>query len=52
MPQMAPLNWTLMLIMFSLTFILYNIMNFYSLKYNYKNMNLYNNKIKFINWKW
>nr|WRQ18124.1 ATP synthase F0 subunit 8 [Coproporus sp.] len=51
MPQMAPLNWTLLFIFFIIIFILFNIMNYYSLNYQPKT---YKSKMKnfLINWKW
>nr|QCG71544.1 ATP synthase F0 subunit 8 [Gasterophilus nigricornis] len=30
MPQMAPINWLSMMIIFSLSFIIFNMMNYYS----------------------
>nr|YP_009729772.1 ATP synthase F0 subunit 8 [Copris tripartitus]QHW07551.1 ATP synthase F0 subunit 8 [Copris tripartitus] len=51
MPQMAPLSWLSLFIMFCLTFMIFNSLNFYSFNYPIK--------IKFIkkmsskiNWKW
>nr|WKV24916.1 ATP synthase F0 subunit 8 [Hermetia illucens] len=55
MPQMAPISWLLLFIIFSLTFILFNILNYY---------NFFNNMPKILqaqstdtstsalNWKW
>nr|AND96042.1 ATP synthase F0 subunit 8 [Onthophagus minutus] len=36
MPQMAPLNWLTLMIYFSLIFMMFNIMNYYSFNYNIK----------------
>nr|YP_009653359.1 ATP synthase F0 subunit 8 [Gasterophilus haemorrhoidalis]YP_009653372.1 ATP synthase F0 subunit 8 [Gasterophilus inermis]QCG71491.1 ATP synthase F0 subunit 8 [Gasterophilus haemorrhoidalis]QCG71505.1 ATP synthase F0 subunit 8 [Gasterophilus inermis] len=30
MPQMAPISWLLMMIIFSVSFIIFNMMNYYS----------------------
>nr|YP_010545622.1 ATP synthase F0 subunit 8 [Tabanus pleskei]UYG48379.1 ATP synthase F0 subunit 8 [Tabanus pleskei] len=30
MPQMAPISWLLLFFIFSITFILFNVMNYYS----------------------
>nr|YP_007517099.1 ATP synthase F0 subunit 8 [Procecidochares utilis]AGG10662.1 ATP synthase F0 subunit 8 [Procecidochares utilis]UXG57158.1 ATP synthase F0 subunit 8 [Procecidochares utilis] len=53
MPQMAPISWLSLFIIFSITFMLYNIMNFYSM--NYKSPQ-FKNKFKMfnksLNWKW
>nr|YP_010043663.1 ATP synthase F0 subunit 8 [Tinda javana]QPD06984.1 ATP synthase F0 subunit 8 [Tinda javana] len=29
MPQMAPINWLMLFIIFSVTFIMFNVMNYY-----------------------
>nr|QNP09983.1 ATP synthase F0 subunit 8 [Ochthebius sp. IBE<ESP> AN292] len=51
MPQMAPLNWIMLFFMFTMIFMLFNSMNYFSfmyknMKYNTKKHNLKNN------WKW
>nr|QTH79137.1 ATP synthase F0 subunit 8 [Taxoblenus sinicus] len=54
MPQMFPLNWIFLLIFFSLIFIFFNIMNYYSLKvffHNSKNLKMFLSSNKTI-WKW
>nr|ALO76984.1 ATP synthase F0 subunit 8 [Sternolophus sp. STE01] len=51
MPQMAPMNWIFLFIMFAMIFILFNSMNYFSFKYpikSYKHKKL----LKKINWKW
>nr|YP_010472648.1 ATP synthase F0 subunit 8 [Galerita orientalis]UVH65771.1 ATP synthase subunit 8 [Galerita orientalis] len=53
MPQMAPMNWLSLYIMFTVIFIMFNFLNYYL--YLIKNNN--NNKIenfmtKILNWKW
>nr|YP_009243283.1 ATP synthase F0 subunit 8 [Gasterophilus intestinalis]AMR35663.1 ATP synthase F0 subunit 8 [Gasterophilus intestinalis]AMR35675.1 ATP synthase F0 subunit 8 [Gasterophilus intestinalis] len=30
MPQMAPISWLMMMVIFSLSFIVFNMMNYYS----------------------
>nr|QIH95767.1 ATP synthase F0 subunit 8 [Pseudolycoriella sp. XQM-2020] len=56
MPQMAPLNWLSLFFMFSLIFVMFNIMNYFSFNNNYKKneSNFYNINInnKMLNWKW
>nr|YP_010693181.1 ATP synthase F0 subunit 8 [Zeugodacus rubellus]WCB98427.1 ATP synthase F0 subunit 8 [Zeugodacus rubellus] len=53
MPQMAPINWLSLFIIFSLTFILFSMMNYYSTlpqtpksKISHKHMSTP------FNWKW
>uniref|UniRef100_UPI0030FF20C1 ATP synthase F0 subunit 8 n=1 Tax=Panorpa chengi TaxID=757039 RepID=UPI0030FF20C1 len=53
MPQMAPINWLSLFIMFSMTLLLFNMMNYYS--YTPKSTNIKEiNKISSLslNWKW
>nr|YP_010586202.1 ATP synthase F0 subunit 8 [Goera horni]UZZ43964.1 ATP synthase F0 subunit 8 [Goera horni] len=53
MPQMMPLNWTLMLILFNLIFLFFLIMNYYNYKYNYQSKKMMSkNNIKFIHNFW
>nr|AMH85360.1 ATP synthase F0 subunit 8 [Marmarodeceia marmorata] len=56
MPQMAPIGWLSLFIIFSLAFILFSMMNFYSIFSNMpksKFLNNSNNKIiNSLNWKW
>nr|QRV62418.1 ATP synthase F0 subunit 8 [Graptodytes pictus] len=52
MPQMAPMNWILLYMMFSFIFILFNFMNFYIFMINKNtdpNKNIFK---KILNWKW
>nr|ALO70957.1 ATP synthase F0 subunit 8 [Pselaphinae sp. 12 EF-2015] len=51
MPQMAPMNWTLIYFMFSMIFIMFNFMNYYN--FSYKNNLLKTKSLlnKFF-WKW
>nr|WGL40321.1 ATP synthase F0 subunit 8 [Tomicus brevipilosus] len=52
MPQMAPMNWLVLFIMFILLFILTMIINYFSFYYypSKTNKNFLDNKN--INWKW
>nr|YP_010852811.1 ATP synthase F0 subunit 8 [Graphium cloanthus]WGL40230.1 ATP synthase F0 subunit 8 [Graphium cloanthus] len=54
MPQMMPINWIMMFIYFILTFILFNIMNYYIFYPKNKNNLFPLTKIlkKNLNWKW
>nr|YP_010446975.1 ATP synthase F0 subunit 8 [Loxocera lunata]UTM10340.1 ATP synthase F0 subunit 8 [Loxocera lunata] len=54
MPQMAPIKWLSLFIIFSITFILFNIMNYYNIfpimpKSLVENKSVKNN---YMNWKW
>nr|YP_010546432.1 ATP synthase F0 subunit 8 [Miridiba trichophora]UYI30128.1 ATP synthase F0 subunit 8 [Miridiba trichophora] len=51
MPQMAPLNWLSLFMVFCLILFMFNVMNYYSIIYSPKSMQT---KIKHIptNWKW
>nr|ANJ70571.1 ATP synthase F0 subunit 8 [Nalassus laevioctostriatus] len=51
MPQMAPLSWLTLMILFALILILFNIMNYYSFSYPIKQKKMLIKKSK-INWKW
>nr|QNG56356.1 ATP synthase F0 subunit 8 [Phalacridae gen. sp. MJ-2020] len=51
MPQMAPLSWLLMFIIFSMIFIMFNIMNYYIFLYPTKEKKLNKKMINLI-WKW
>nr|YP_009695377.1 ATP synthase F0 subunit 8 [Curtos bilineatus]QEJ81607.1 ATP synthase F0 subunit 8 [Curtos bilineatus] len=51
MPQMAPLFWLNLFIMFIFIFLMFNTMNYFSIMY--KKFNINSNKIyKTIFWKW
>nr|YP_010569043.1 ATP synthase F0 subunit 8 [Fannia canicularis]UEV87285.1 ATP synthase F0 subunit 8 [Fannia canicularis]UZC78831.1 ATP synthase F0 subunit 8 [Fannia canicularis] len=54
MPQMAPIGWLSLFIIFSITFMIFNMMNYYSFnscmpKSNFKKKN---SLINSMNWKW
>nr|QNP10061.1 ATP synthase F0 subunit 8 [Ochthebius peisonis] len=53
MPQMAPMNWIFLFIMFTMIFLMFNSLNYFSFKYktNKTEEIKTNNKIK-LNWKW
>nr|AND96396.1 ATP synthase F0 subunit 8 [Onthophagus bicallosus] len=50
MPQMAPINWLSLLIYFSLIFLMFNVLNYYSFNYNIKTF--FKKKKNNLNWKW
>nr|YP_004021881.1 ATP synthase F0 subunit 8 [Exorista sorbillans]ADO85312.1 ATP synthase F0 subunit 8 [Exorista sorbillans] len=53
MPQMAPINWLSLFIIFSITFMIFNMMNYYSYSPFMPKSNLMNKKkINSLNWKW
>nr|UFZ13089.1 ATP synthase F0 subunit 8 [Protohermes sinuolatus] len=52
MPQMAPINWLLLFIMFSITLILFNILNYYIIMPNSPETSSKNFKLNSLNWKW
>nr|YP_004934834.1 ATP synthase F0 subunit 8 [Trichocera bimacula]AET13098.1 ATP synthase F0 subunit 8 [Trichocera bimacula] len=54
MPQMAPLSWLILFIIFSITLILFNVMNYFMyipsyLKSESEQKNIKSNSL---NWKW
>nr|YP_010397373.1 ATP synthase F0 subunit 8 [Trichius succinctus]UQJ77493.1 ATP synthase F0 subunit 8 [Trichius succinctus] len=51
MPQMSPLSWLILFIVFCITFILFNVMNYYCIQYPVKTISK-EKKITQINWKW
>nr|AXS65983.1 ATP synthase F0 subunit 8 [Curculionoidea sp. 6 KM-2017]AXS65993.1 ATP synthase F0 subunit 8 [Curculionoidea sp. 5 KM-2017] len=51
MPQMSPLNWISLFLMFSSLFIILMMMNYYIFMYNPHSPQMKKNKIK-LNWKW
>nr|YP_011002921.1 ATP synthase F0 subunit 8 [Leucoptera coffeella]WPR14287.1 ATP synthase F0 subunit 8 [Leucoptera coffeella] len=53
MPQMMPINWIFLFLMFITIFLLFIIMNYfnYNIKIEKKNY-LKNNNFKNLNWKW
>nr|QLY89626.1 ATP synthase F0 subunit 8 [Phaonia pallida] len=53
MPQMAPINWLSLFLIFSISFMIFNMMNYYSYmptmpKSDMKNKFMQNS----LNWKW
>nr|YP_010697687.1 ATP synthase F0 subunit 8 [Hypoderma sinense]WCF76315.1 ATP synthase F0 subunit 8 [Hypoderma sinense] len=54
MPQMSPISWLSLFIMFSMTFMLFNMMNYYCFIPHMPKSKLINNNNKMIsmNWKW
>nr|QWB85951.1 ATP synthase F0 subunit 8 [Philus antennatus] len=51
MPQMAPLNWVILMLTFILTFKLFNCLNFFMFLY-YPKIKTINKKKSIHNWKW
>nr|AND96503.1 ATP synthase F0 subunit 8 [Milichus apicalis] len=51
MPQMAPINWLMLLIYFSIIFMMFNVMNYYAFNYNIKSFTFKKKKMS-LNWKW
>nr|YP_004935221.1 ATP synthase F0 subunit 8 [Protoplasa fitchii]AET13046.1 ATP synthase F0 subunit 8 [Protoplasa fitchii] len=54
MPQMAPISWLSLFLIFSMTFMLFNIMNYFSFlpKSPNQSLSMTKNKINSLNWKW
>nr|AMK38958.1 ATP synthase F0 subunit 8 [Morellia lopesae] len=54
MPQMAPIGWLSLFIIFSITFMIFNMMNYYSYNPTMPKSNLINKKQSnnTLNWKW
>nr|YP_010625963.1 ATP synthase F0 subunit 8 [Parainocellia bicolor]WBK02709.1 ATP synthase F0 subunit 8 [Parainocellia bicolor] len=52
MPQMAPMNWLILYIIFIMLYLLFMTKNYYLIKINFKSMNL-KSLTSFKNyWKW
>nr|YP_009753993.1 ATP synthase F0 subunit 8 [Cheirotonus gestroi]QIT06602.1 ATP synthase F0 subunit 8 [Cheirotonus gestroi] len=51
MPQMAPLNWLILMTMFMTAFLIFNALNYFSFIYPVKPKTKTTKKSK-INWKW
>nr|YP_010976949.1 ATP synthase F0 subunit 8 [Thaumaglossa rufocapillata]WNZ33692.1 ATP synthase F0 subunit 8 [Thaumaglossa rufocapillata]WRK68079.1 ATP synthase F0 subunit 8 [Thaumaglossa rufocapillata] len=51
MPQMAPMNWTLLFFMFTLIIIIINTMNFFTTELTI-NQEFLKKSNKKMNWKW
>nr|ATN41232.1 ATP synthase F0 subunit 8 [Endopterygota sp. 24 LC-2017] len=53
MPQMAPIGWLTLFVIFSITFILFSMMNYYSiLPFSPKSQDKKFIKSNSLNWKW
>nr|UFZ13362.1 ATP synthase F0 subunit 8 [Ctenochauliodes griseus] len=52
MPQMAPLNWLILFMFFTLTFIIFNMMNYFITNYSSPSSSEINLSNKPLNWKW
>nr|QWB85745.1 ATP synthase F0 subunit 8 [Acanthocinus griseus] len=51
MPQMAPLNWLMLMFYFIMIFLTFNIFNYYLWNPKYSSTNNFKKKMNF-NWKW
>nr|YP_010626002.1 ATP synthase F0 subunit 8 [Inocellia fulvostigmata]WBK02761.1 ATP synthase F0 subunit 8 [Inocellia fulvostigmata] len=52
MPQMAPMNWLILYIIFIMLYLLFMTKNYYLLKINFKSMNIKNLSTYKNFWKW
>nr|YP_010415037.1 ATP synthase F0 subunit 8 [Agrilus ornatus]URW97758.1 ATP synthase F0 subunit 8 [Agrilus ornatus] len=52
MPQMAPMSWLLLFAVFSITFLFFSVLNYYSSLQNPSEIQPTLFKKKNINWKW
>nr|QXT44339.1 ATP synthase F0 subunit 8 [Anaorotermes echinocolon] len=52
MPQMMPMEWTLLYITFLMTFLMFNIMNYFAQTPHQQSTTKKSINIKKINWKW
>nr|UJG45095.1 ATP synthase F0 subunit 8 [Blepharipa sp.] len=53
MPQMAPINWLSLSIIFFITFLIFNMMNYYSfIPIMPKSILMNDMKMNSLNWKW
>nr|AXS66415.1 ATP synthase F0 subunit 8 [Caraboidea sp. KM-2017] len=53
MPQMAPMNWLFLYIMFTMIFLLFNFLNYYMFLIKNTKISIKNNYLsKILNWKW
>nr|YP_010702840.1 ATP synthase F0 subunit 8 [Agrilus adelphinus]WCO09267.1 ATP synthase F0 subunit 8 [Agrilus adelphinus] len=52
MPQMAPMSWLTLFTIFSITFTIFSVLNYYSLIYQPLIKKEQEKLIKKINWKW
>nr|YP_010446962.1 ATP synthase F0 subunit 8 [Chyliza chikuni]UTM10327.1 ATP synthase F0 subunit 8 [Chyliza chikuni] len=52
MPQMSPINWLNLFILFSLTFMLFNMMNYFLFIPSSSQSKTSSKSTKPLNWKW
>nr|ASY98109.1 ATP synthase F0 subunit 8 [Theopropus cattulus] len=52
MPQMMPLNWFMLFLLFSIVLMLFNMMNYYMPYYKTTFLTQKKMKTKFMFWKW
>nr|ALO71215.1 ATP synthase F0 subunit 8 [Thinonoma atra] len=51
MPQMAPMNWLVLFLMFIIAFMIFNSLNYFCFLYKPKNFTVMKTHSQ-INWKW
>nr|QWB85771.1 ATP synthase F0 subunit 8 [Phlyctenosis sp. N135] len=51
MPQMAPINWLILMMMFTTIFVIFNVINYFTFSYKIKMKSTEKTKVK-VNWKW
>nr|QNP10126.1 ATP synthase F0 subunit 8 [Ochthebius paradoxus] len=52
MPQMAPMNWLILFVMFTVIFLMFNTLNYFNFMHNFNvSMKFTKSKTK-TNWKW
>nr|QNP10074.1 ATP synthase F0 subunit 8 [Ochthebius perpusillus] len=52
MPQMAPMNWMMLFFMFTMIFLMFNTLNYFSFKYIPIQKTNNKKNLKKLNWKW
>nr|ASN65927.1 ATP synthase F0 subunit 8 [Australicapitona hopei] len=52
MPQMAPMNWIMLYLMFSITFLLFNFLNYYIFMAHSPSTEGKKFNFKIMSWKW
>nr|ARH54614.1 ATP synthase F0 subunit 8 [Rhizophagus aeneus] len=51
MPQMAPMNWLMLMFYFFIIFMIFNMLNYFNFNYKIKKIFLKTKNLKY-NWKW
>nr|UFZ12816.1 ATP synthase F0 subunit 8 [Acanthacorydalis sinensis] len=52
MPQMAPINWLILFLLFSIIMIMFNIMNYFIYSASLPKESITNLKLNSLIWKW